>query len=97
MGFGRKVSRVPQQLEPLQRAIAICGSRRELARRLRHYEPCTSGRIDMWFTRDTVVPLHMAPLISAAVEGQVSVEELEKATQRHLRKRERGRGLNTSD
>jgi hypothetical protein len=93
MGFGRKVGRVPPQLEPLQKAIAICGSRRELARRLRQYGPCTSGRIDMWFVRDSAVPLDMAASISAAVEGLVSIEELERATHHHLRRHARRRNV----
>ena len=74
--MARKIGHIPQQLEALQKAIAICGSRRELARRISVYMPCTSGRIDMWFSRNTMVPMDAAPFIAAAVDGEVSVYEL---------------------
>lgn len=60
----------------LQRAIELAGSRRELARRISEYEPCSSQRIDNWLQRDHIVPITMAPFVSAAVDGEVSVQVL---------------------
>lgn len=74
--MARRTANVPQQLLALQKAIEICGSRRELARRISLFTPCTSGRIDMWFSRNTVVPIDAVPFVAAAVDGQVSVYEL---------------------
>ncbi|MFP4895785.1 hypothetical protein [Paraburkholderia sp. EG304] len=67
---------VPPQLAALQTAIELAGSRRELARRIARHVPCTAGRLDMWFHRKSPVPVEIAPFISAAVDGAVSVFEL---------------------
>jgi DNA-binding transcriptional regulator YdaS (Cro superfamily) len=63
-------------MRALLQAIDLAGSRRELARRISEYEPCASQRVDNWVQRDHMVPVTMAPFVSAAVDGEVSVRDL---------------------
>jgi DNA-binding transcriptional regulator YdaS (Cro superfamily) len=60
----------------LRRAIMLCGSRTELARRISVYRSCSPARIQQWQTRHKPVPPEFAPFISAAVSGRVTVESL---------------------
>jgi DNA-binding transcriptional regulator YdaS (Cro superfamily) len=60
----------------LRRAIILCGSRSELARRISVYLPCTPERIRAWQTRHMAVPPEFAPFISAACSGRVTVDAL---------------------
>lgn len=67
---------LPPHLQALQTAIKLAGSRRELARRIACYTPCSAGRLDMWFHRGTPIPVEIAPFVALAVDGKVSVFDL---------------------
>ena len=63
-------------LAALEEAIALCGSRAELARRVSQLTPCTAARIEQWIRRGVGAPPAFAPFIAHAVDDRVSVLRL---------------------
>lgn len=59
-------------MEALKRAIEICGSQAELAKRVGK----TQGHVWQWLNRDRKVPAEMARRIEAATDGKVARHEL---------------------
>lgn len=62
----------PTPLEALDLAIAVCGSRAELARRI----GISEQRVYQWYARKGGVSLECAPFVVAACNGEVSVLDL---------------------
>ncbi|WP_322092789.1 YdaS family helix-turn-helix protein [Paraburkholderia bannensis] len=62
--------------QALHEAIAMCGSRAELARRISRHVPCSAARIDQWIRRGQAIPPDVAPFIVDAVFGKITLQSL---------------------